>query len=60
MRSKVNVDISVKKKIRYKITWGLFYVVLFLNRSYGVKFKKWFLSDIDDNFERYFKVEVKN
>lgn len=60
MRSKVNVDISVKKKIRYKITRGLFYVVLSLNRSYGVKFKKWFLSDIDDNFERYFKVEVKN
>lgn len=60
MKSKVNVVISVKKKIRYKITWVLFYVVLSLNRNYGVKFKKWFLSDIDDNFERYFKVEVKN
>ena len=60
MKSKVNVDISVKKKIRYKITWGLFYVILSLNRSYGVKFAEWFLSDIDDNFERYFKVEVKH
>lgn len=59
MESKSSVDISVKKKMYYKITWGLFYVVLSLNRSYGVKFKKWFLSDIDDNFERYFKVEVK-
>ena len=60
MENKSSVVISVKEKIRYKITWGLFYVVLSLNRSYGVKFKKWFLSDIDDNFERYFKVEVKN
>jgi hypothetical protein len=60
MESKSSVVISVKKKMRYKITWGLFYVVLSLNRSCGVKFKKWFLSDIDDNFERYFKVEVKN
>ena len=58
MKSKLSVDISVKKKMYYKITWRLFCIILFLNRKYGIKFAEWLLSDIDYNFERYFKVEV--